>query len=70
MTDIQFPLEGEFIELCKLLKAAGLCESGGEAKYVISQSLVRVNGEIELRKGCKIRSGTRVEYNGQTLAVN
>lgn len=70
MDEILFELKGDFIELSKLLKATGLCESGGEAKYVISQSLVRVDGQTETRKGCKIRSGSRVEYSGRTIFVH
>ena len=69
MTELLFTLQGEFIELFKLLKVCSLCESGGEAKYAVSQLLVRVNGEIETRKAFKVRAGARVEYNGQTIVV-
>ena len=66
----EFVLEGkEFIELNSLLKITGLCESGGRAKMVIADGLVRVDGEIELRKRCKIRVGQVVEFEGEKIKV-
>ena len=53
----------EPIELYQLLKIANLVQSGGEAKFVISEGLVRVNGFIETKKRKKIISGDVVEYN-------
>ncbi|NLX24734.1 MAG: RNA-binding S4 domain-containing protein, partial [Lentisphaerae bacterium] len=52
---MEFKLTGEYIELCSLLKAANLVMSGGEGKEVVAQGLVTVDGELELRKRCKIR---------------
>ena len=69
MEEISFTLTGEFIELFKLLKATGLCESGGMAKAAVSQSEVKVDGKIETRKACKIRRGQRVEFCGETIVV-
>ena len=66
---ISFPLKTEFIELSQLLKAAGLCESGGHAKQVIQEGKVKVDGQLETRRGRKIRPGNRVEYNGETVMV-
>ena len=66
---MEFPLQGEYIELCSLLKAANLVMSGGEGKEVVAQGLVTVNGQLELRKRCKIRSGQRVEFEGNTIEV-
>jgi len=67
---IEFELEDrEFIELNNLLKVTGLCESGGRAKVVIAEGDVRVNGIVELRKRCKIRSGNEVEYMGEKIEV-
>jgi ribosome-associated protein len=66
---IKFKLKTEYLELHRLLKANNLCESGGEAKMVISGSLVKVDGQIETRKGCKIRPGQIVEYNGEKIKV-
>lgn len=65
-----FDLEGhEFIELHKLLKITALCASGGMAKAAIAEGQVTVDGAVELRKRCKIRSGQTVEFEGETIAV-
>jgi ribosome-associated protein len=66
---VEFKLTGEYIELCSLLKAVNLVMSGGEGKEVVAQGLVTVNGELELRKRCKIRPGQIVEFAGNTIAV-
>ncbi|MBT3181583.1 MAG: RNA-binding S4 domain-containing protein [Deltaproteobacteria bacterium] len=66
----EFSLEGqEWVELKNLLKLVGLCETGGEAKIVISEGLVKVDGAVELRKRCKIRSDQVVEYEGHKVTV-
>jgi ribosome-associated protein len=68
---IEFDLSGqEYIELHSLLKFTGLCESGGVAKLLISDGLVSVDGVVELRKRCKIRTGQSVELNGEQIIVN
>ena len=59
----------EFIELCNLLKVTGLCESGGLAKVLIGEGLVKVDGNIELRKRCKIRQGQVVEFDEKKVTV-
>jgi ribosome-associated protein len=59
----------EFIELHNLLKVMGLCESGGAAKAVIAEGRVKVDGAVELRKRCKIRTGQRVEFAGLQILV-
>ena len=65
-----FELEDhEFIELNNLLKVTGLCESGGLAKILIGDGQVKVNGKVELRKRCKIRTGQVVEFEGQKVTV-
>lgn len=56
-------------ELYKILKFENLVQSGGEAKYVIAQGRVRVNGAIETRKRKKIVSGDVVEFEGQAYRV-
>jgi ribosome-associated protein len=67
---IEFKLEGhDFIELHSLLKASGLCESGGLAKILVADGLVKVDGVTELRKRCKIRAGQIVEFDNQKIAV-
>ncbi|MDD4873284.1 MAG: RNA-binding S4 domain-containing protein [Kiritimatiellae bacterium] len=66
----EFKLEGrEFVELNDLLKIKGLCVSGGMAKTVIAGGLVRVDGNVELRKRCKIRQGQVVEFEGYKIVV-
>ena len=66
----EFKLEGhEFIELNNLLKVTGLCESGGAAKAVIAEGRVKVDGNLELRKRCKIRTGQMVEFEGHQVIV-
>lgn len=59
--DIAFELRGEYIELDKLLKAAGLADSGGQARMLITEGLVRVDGKPESRKTAKIRAGQLVQ---------
>lgn len=65
-----FELEGrEFIELNNLLKVTGLCESGGRAKSLIADGQVKVDGEVELRKRCKIKHGQKIEFEGNVVCV-
>ena len=66
---MQFTLKDEYIELCKLLKAANLVMSGGEGKEVVAQGMVFVDGQLETRKRCKIRPGQRVEFEGIEILV-
>jgi ribosome-associated protein len=65
----KFKLENEYIELVKLLKVTGLCGSGGMAKVVTSEGRVKVDGVVELRKGCKIRKGQTVEFEGNIIEL-
>lgn len=60
-------LEKQPVELFKLLKFEGLVGSGGEAKHVIAQGLVSVNGQIETQKRKKIVAGDRIEFNGYLM---
>lgn len=61
--------EHEYIELNNLLKVTGLCESGGVAKLLIADGQVKVDGQVELRKRCKIRPGQIVWFNDQQIQV-
>lgn len=71
MEQIQFDLEGqEYIELKSLIKICGLVETGGQAKHIISDGEVKVDGEVELRKACKIRSGQVVQLGDVSIEVN
>ncbi|MBS0968330.1 ribosome-associated protein [Chimaeribacter arupi] len=57
------------VELCDLLKFQGWCESGAAAKAVIADGLVKVNGQVETRKRCKILADQQVEFDGATVVV-
>lgn len=60
----------EFIKLQDLLKFAGVCDTGGEAKVVIQEGEVQVNGAICTMRGKKIRPGDRVQLQEITLTVS
>lgn len=70
MDSIVFDLRGDHITLDALLKAAGLASSGGEAKLLIQQGGVLVNGEVDLRRGRKLRAGDEVEAGGRKVALH
>ena len=65
--DIQ--ITTEFIKLDALLKFAALVGTGGEAKYVIAEGLVKVNGEVCTMRGQKLRAGDVVEFAGETVKI-
>lgn len=65
----QVEISQEPIELYKLLKMEGLVASGGEAKLVISEGEVRVNGEVETRKRKKIVAGDKVSFGHESFCV-
>ena len=66
----EFKLENkEFIELHDLLKVMGLCDSGGMAKTAIAAGSVKVDGNVELRKRCKLRTGQIVEFQGRKIHI-
>ena len=62
-------IETEFIKLDSLLKYAALVGTGGEAKYVIAEGMVRVNGEVCTMRGKKIRPGDTVSFDQFQLEV-
>ena len=62
-------LRDEFIKLGQALKATGLVESGVDAKMVILDGQVKVNGTVELQRGKKIHAGDVVEYDGETIRI-
>ena len=70
MIEIQIRETDEFIKLGQALKIAGLVESGVDAKFVIQDGLVKVNGETELQRGKKIHDGDLISYNGETVKVS
>ncbi|MEH6625244.1 MAG: RNA-binding S4 domain-containing protein [Motiliproteus sp.] len=59
----------EPVELYKILKFEGICESGGEAKSVIAEGMVLVNGEVETRKRKKIVAGDIIEFHDVKLKI-
>ena len=62
-------LREEFIKLGQALKAAGLVESGVDAKFVIQDGLVKVNGSIETQRGKKLVAGDKVEFDGEEILI-
>lgn len=65
----EIKLREEYIKLGQALKAAGLVESGVEAKEVIQDGLVKVNGEVDTRRGKKLCEGDIVSYNGEEVQI-
>jgi len=66
---IEFELKGEYVALCDLLKIEGIAQSGGQGKQMVADGIVKVDGEIELRKTAKIRAGQVVECLDQSIQV-
>lgn len=62
-------LRDEYIKLGQALKAAGLVESGVDAKFAIEDGLVKVNGAVEYQRGKKLRDGDVVSYHGETIKI-
>lgn len=62
-------IRDEFIKLGQALKLAGLADSGLEAKLVIQDGQVKVNGEIEYQRGKKLHPGDIFSYDGQDIKV-
>lgn len=62
-------LRDEFIKLGQALKAAGLVESGAEAKEVIAGGLVQVNGETDTRRGRKLHAGDVINFDGEEVKI-
>lgn len=59
----------DYIKLGQALKAAGLVESGADAKQAVQDGEVKVNGEIDIRRGRKLRDGDLVEYGGEAVRI-
>lgn len=62
-------IKDDFIKLGQALKLAGLVESGVDAKYVIQDGQVKVNGQVETQRGKKLVVNDTVEYNGNTFEL-
>lgn len=69
MQTIEFELDRDYVELKQLLKLADLVTSGGEAKMIIADGQVSVDGVVEQRKACKIRGGQQVALGDVLINV-
>ena len=65
----EIKLREDYIKLGQALKAAGLVESGVEAKEVITEGLVTVNGETDTRRGRKLYAGDMVLFDGEEIRI-
>jgi ribosome-associated protein len=65
----EIKLRDEYIKLGQALKAANVVESGVDAKFVIQDGLVKVNGQVELQRGKKLVDGDIVEFDGETIKI-
>jgi ribosome-associated protein len=65
MEEIEFTINGEFIELLGLLKATGIAQTGGHAKMIVEDEEIIRNGELETRKRAKLVSGDVIEVGGE-----
>lgn len=63
-------LRDDFIKLGQALKLAGLVESGVDAKFVIQDGLVKVNGQTETQRGKKLVAGDVIEFDGNTVKIS
>ena len=66
---MEIKIRDEFIKLGQALKLAGVVEDGVEAKFVIQDGLVKVNGEVDERRGRKGYEGDVISFNGQDIKV-
>ena len=66
---VTIQIKDDFIKLGQALKLAGLVDSGVDAKFVIQDGLVKVNGNVEVQRGKKLVSGDVVSYNGKEFVI-
>ncbi len=66
---MEIKLREEYIKLGQALKAVGLCESGVDAKIVIQDGLVKVNGQTETQRGKKLYDGDEISFDGETVRI-
>ena len=69
MITVNIREDEEFIKLGQALKKASLVGSGVEAKMVIQDGLVELNGEVEVQRGKKLYNGDVVSFNGETIKI-
>lgn len=66
---VEIKIDSEYIKLDQFLKLADVASTGGHAKFLILEGLVKLNGEIEIRRGKKIRPGDIIEVEGTKIKV-
>ena len=66
---IPFAIRGEYIQLDQLLKATGLCDSGGSAHAAIAEGRVKVDATVDTRKRAKMKPGQVVTFAGETIEL-
>ena len=64
---LELKIESEYIKLDQFLKLADIASTGGHAKYLIQEGVVKVNGEVEMRRGKKLVPGDIVEVEGNQI---
>jgi ribosome-associated protein len=64
-----FTIVGDYIELMALLKAIGLAETGGHAKFIVDEGEVLRNGEVEFRRRAKLIKGDQIEISGRKISL-
>ena len=64
-----FTIQGDYIELMALLKAIGLAETGGHAKFIVDEGEVLRNGEVEYRRRAKLIKGDQLEVAGRKIKL-
>ena len=66
---VEVKIRDEFIKLGQAIKLANLVQDGVEAKYVIQDGLVKVNGEVDLRRGKKLYEGDMFSFEGTDVTI-
>lgn len=69
MEIIEFKLKDEYIELNKLLKFTGVCDTGGDAKISIDQGLVKYNNQVETQRRKKVRKGDTIQFQQYQIEI-
>ena len=62
-------IKDEYIKLGQAMKLAGMVGSGVDAKFVVQDGLVTVNGVVEMQRGKKLKSGDIITYNGESVQI-
>ena len=65
----KFKIEGEYIELIQLLKAIGIASTGGHAKMIVDEEMIKRNGELETRKRAKLIVGDVIEIEVEQIRI-